>query len=121
MKKEKRKAIDGKLISPSKTSPGYFKYQFTIRESDGTTNIIPAYGKDMSDALERLVWSERLDKVNNNKTFNIFLLCAWLTSIIIPSIITSIKNEPFWIVISMCFSIILGILTVRLHKYFNKK
>ena len=61
--KTRRKAIDCTLIRESKDHPGYFKYQVTIQELDGTTHVVPAYGKDMEDALERLVWSERKEKI----------------------------------------------------------
>ena len=60
----KRKAIDCKLIESSKTSPGYHKYQITILEKDGIETTQPAYGKDMQDAISRLIWNERIDKVS---------------------------------------------------------
>ncbi len=115
--KQRRKAIEGKLIGESKTSPGYFKYQFTILELDGSKNILPAYGKDMEDALERLVWVERTE----NKPFNIVAISALLTVIIVPSIIAALTNNPFWIVCAFVLAITYGIVMVRLDKYFNKK
>ena len=115
--KQRRKAIEGKLIGESKTSPGYFKYQFTILELDGSKNILPAYGKDMEDALERLVWVEITEK----KPFNIVAISALLTVIIVPSIITALTNNPFWIVCAFVLAITYGIVMVRLDKYFNKK
>jgi hypothetical protein len=60
----KRKAIDCKLIESSKTSPGYHKYQITILEKDGIETTQPAYGKDMQDAISRLIWNERIYKVS---------------------------------------------------------
>lgn len=60
----KRKAVDCKLIEASKTSPGYHKYQITILEKDGIETTQPAYGKDMQDAISRLIWNERIDKVS---------------------------------------------------------
>lgn len=114
--KQRRKAIDGKMIEESKTSPGYFKYQFTILELDGSKNILPAYGKDMGDALERLVWVERVDK----KSFNVVLISALLTVIIIPSIIAAITNNWLFVIGSLVLAIIYGIVMVRVDKYFNK-
>ena len=58
MKKERRRAIHCEMLEASKTSPGYFKYQITIKEKDGSVNKVPAYGKDMQDAIERLIWNE---------------------------------------------------------------
>ena len=33
--KMRRKAIDCKMIGPSNSSPGYFKYEITIQEESG--------------------------------------------------------------------------------------
>ena len=61
---KKRKAIDCKLVRPSKSNPGYFKYEVTIEDIEGNTVKQPAYGKDMQDAISRLIWNERIDKVS---------------------------------------------------------
>lgn len=115
--KQRRKAIDAKLIGESKTSPGYFKYQFTILELDGTTHVMPAYGKDMEDALERLVWVERTEK----KPFSIIVITALLTIIIVPSIIAAVTSNPIWVLGALGLAITYGIVMVRVDKYFNKK
>ncbi len=115
--KQRRKAIEGKLIGESKTSPGYFKYQFTILEVDGTTHEVPAYGKDMEDALERLVWVERTEK----KPYNIMVISALLTIIIIPSIIAAMTSNPIWVLGALGLATLYGIVMVRVDKYFNKK
>ena len=115
--KNRRKAIEGKLIGESKTSPGYFKYQFTILELDGTTNVMPAYGKDMEDALERLVWVERTEK----KSFNAIIISALLTIIVVPAIIAGITGNPLWVIGALGMAVLFGIVMVRVDKYFNKK
>ena len=115
--KNRRKAIESKLIGESKTSLGYFKYLFTIQELDGTTNEIPAYGKDMEDALERLVWVER----SNKKPFSVVVISILLTMIVIPAIISALTNEPLWIIGSLALATLFGIVMVRVDKYFNKK
>ena len=74
----------------------------------------------MEDALERLVWSERKEKVIKKKATTPILIAAWLTTIIVPGIIASIRNEPTWILGALGFSIVLGIATVQVDKYFNK-
>jgi len=115
--KQRRKAIDGRMIEESKSSPGYFKYQFTILELDGTKNEVPAYGKDMEDALERLVWVERTDK----KPFNVVMIFALLSIILVPSIIAGTTNNPLWVLGGLCGAVVYGVVMVRLDKYFNKK
>lgn len=115
--KSRRKAIEGKLIGESKTSPGYFKYLFTIQEVDGTVHDMPAYGKDMEDALERLVWVER----SNKKPFNALVISVLLTIIVVPSIIAALTGNPLYVIGALVLATIFGIVMVRVDKYFNKK
>lgn len=58
-----RRAINGKLREESKDYPGYFKYEFEIREESGSITKIPVYGVDMQDALSRIVKEEKIRKV----------------------------------------------------------
>lgn len=118
--KARRKAIDCTLIRESKDHPGYFKYSVKIQEVDGTTHVVPAYGKDMEDALERLVWSERRDKVIKKKATTPILIAAWLTTIIVPSIIAAITDNPAWVLGALGLSILLAVAAVQVDKYFNK-
>lgn len=114
--KTRRKAVASELVEESKTNPGYFKYRFTIREVDGTEKVIPAYGKDMEDALERLTWTERSQK----KTYNIVAISALLTVVIVPSVIAGITNNMYWVIGSVSLSALFGIVMVRVDKYFNR-
>ena len=45
MKKVRRRAIHAELVRESKDNEGYFRYNITIKEVDGTEHIVPAYGK----------------------------------------------------------------------------
>jgi len=63
MKKVKAKAIHAKLRHESSTFNGYLKYEVTIENPDGSTEIVPAYGKDLQDALSRVVHDEKVMKV----------------------------------------------------------
>lgn len=57
----KRKVIRAELRKESETFPDYFKYEVDIQEKDGTiTEKVPAYGKDLQDALSRVVHDERV-------------------------------------------------------------
>ncbi len=115
--KNRRKAIEGKLVGESKTSPGYFKYLFTIQELDGTIHDMPAYGKDMEDALERLVWVER----SNTKTYYGLIISVLIAIIVVPAIISAITTNPMWIFGALIMGTIFGIVMVQVDKYFNKK
>jgi len=117
--KMRRKAIDCKLIGPSSSSPGYFKYEVTIEEESGKIHKEPAYGLDMQDAISRLVWTERVEKVNPKANI-ILVICAWSTSIIVPSIIATKTENPIWILVAFVLASLLTILTVQIEKYFNR-
>jgi len=117
--KMRRKAIDCKMIGPSSSSPGYFKYEVTIEEESGKIHKEPAYGLDMQDAISRLVWTERVEKVNPKANI-IIIICAWLTTIIVPSIIATKTENPIWILVAFVLASLLTFLTVQIEKYFNR-
>lgn len=58
----KQKVIDVKYRKGSETFPDWLKYEVTILNEDGTTELIPAYGKDLQDALSRVVHDQRVEK-----------------------------------------------------------
>lgn len=121
MAKNRRRAIHCDLIEASKTSPGYYKYQITIREKDGSEHIVPAYGKDMQDAIERLLWVERVEKVSSKKLTMPILVILWLNTIIIPGVISAQTNNPWWIVGAIGFSVVLAFITSGISKYLDNK
>ena len=114
-----RKAIDCKMVGPSTTSPGYFKYEVTIQEESGAIHKEPAYGVDMQDAISRLVWTERVEKVNP-KVNIVIIICAWLTTLIVPSIIAVNTNDPVWILVAFALAVVLGFLMIQLDNYFKR-
>jgi hypothetical protein len=72
----KKKAIKVEYRKDSESFPEWLKYEITILNEDGTTEKIPAYGKDLQDALSRVVHDERVDKIQN-KT-NLIPWWAWV-------------------------------------------
>ena len=74
----------------------------------------------MEDALERLVWSERKDKIVKKKATTPILVSAWLATIVVPAIMAALTNSPVWILAAMAFSIVLALAAVQVDKYFNK-
>lgn len=59
----KQKAIDVKYRKTSESFPDYLKYEITVLNEDGTTEVIPAYGKDLQDALSRVVHDDKVRKI----------------------------------------------------------
>jgi hypothetical protein len=95
--KTRRKATKAELIRESKDHPGYFKYKVTIEEVDGTIHDVPAYGKDMQDAVSRLVWNERIDKVTNTKAIMPLFAVLLLGVVAISGVIGVQNDNPLWI------------------------
>src|SRR6056300_229413 len=59
----KQKVINVEYRKHSNTFPDWMKYEVTILNEDGTTQKIPAYGKDLQDALYRVVHDKRVKQV----------------------------------------------------------
>ena len=59
----KQKVIDVKYRKDSQTFPKWMKYEITLLNEDGSTDHIPAYGKDLQDALSRVVHDTKLNKI----------------------------------------------------------
>lgn len=120
MKTERRRAIHCEMLEPSKTSPGYFKYQITIRELDGTEHIVPAYGKDMQDAIERLLWNERVETVMEKKsTIPIFVILG-LAIVGLCGVLSSIQNTPLWIIAGIGIVLLSALGINRIESYLKK-
>ena len=105
-KYNRRRAIDCQIVEKSKANPGYCKYMITISEKDGTVHKQPAYGKDMQDALSRLINTERTVKIEKkvmNNPFVFFLV--WLAVMTWPFLITDSHDTP-WFILYMFGSII---------------
>lgn len=104
--KKRRRAVHAELVRESKDNPGYFRYNITIRETDGREHIVPAYGYDMQDAIKRLVRVERGDKISEVYTKKIepitiiVMVVAWIFSVIMSLTLNDYKYA-FWSVISI--------------------
>lgn len=59
----KQKVINATYRKESKTFPDWLKYEVTLLNEDGSTETIPAYGKDLQDALSRVVHDKKVVEV----------------------------------------------------------
>lgn len=59
----KQKVINATYRKNSETFPDWLKYEVELLNEDGSVDTIPAYGKDLQDALSRVVHDKRVDKV----------------------------------------------------------
>ena len=63
--KQRSKAIHAELRKESKTFEGWLKYEVTIKHPNGDTEQVPAYGKDLQDALSRVVHDQKVTKLED--------------------------------------------------------
>jgi len=60
----RQKVIDVKYRKESKSFPDWMKYEITILNENGSTSKLPAYGKDLQDALSRVVHDNKVEKLH---------------------------------------------------------
>ena len=118
-KYDRRRALMCKLVRKSKSSRGYFRYDVTIGERDGKITRMPAYGKDMQDALQRLLWKQRTMKAE--KRFGMgWVFIAWVVTMGWPYFVMD-DATPLFLVCSMG-SVVLMMFTIAwFSNYINKK
>ena len=111
----KRKAIKAELRKESKTFPGYYKYELDIQEEDGSiTKAVPAYGKDLQDALQRTVKHDKIEKVErvfSNLPYWVMIVVFMIYMTALS--ITSLKSGEMWPLITGVASMVVIILGVQ--------
>jgi len=119
----RRRALDCKLVEKSKNNPGYLKYMVTIGEKDGSKNTQPAYGKDMQDALSRLLNKERTIKVEKKVMDNPFIFfLGWLLMMGWPILLgMDISSSPWFIVYGFLGILGLIVIVTWWNNYINKQ
>tara|TARA_R110000796_G_scaffold104971_1_gene214957 strand:+ start:131 stop:520 length:390 start_codon:yes stop_codon:yes gene_type:complete len=61
--KRRAKAIHAELRKESISFDGWLKYEVTIEHPNGDREKVPAYGKDLQDALSRVVHDKKIEKI----------------------------------------------------------
>ena len=116
----RRRALECKLIEKSKSSPGYLKYEVTIGEKDGTIHKQPVYGKDMQNALSRLLYQELTVKVERKlETSTGFIFLAWLFVMGTPVVFID-TDSPWFLVYVFGVVTTLVVTTVLWYNYIKK-
>jgi sulfite exporter TauE/SafE len=59
----KQKVINASYRKNSNSFPEWMKYEVELLNEDGSTEKIPAYGKDLQDALSRVVHDSKVEKL----------------------------------------------------------
>ena len=119
-KYSRRRAIDCKIVERSKSNPGYCKYNITIAELDGTVHTEPAYGKDMQDALSRLINNERTVKVERKiETHTGLIFLIWLVAMGTPAFFVD-HHTPWFLLYTFASLILLMIVAAWWYSYIKK-
>lgn len=95
----KKKAIEVKYRKTSESFPEYLKYEITILNEDGTTEVIPAYGKDLQDALNKVVHDHTVEVIEE-KTKSIpvyFWMLLWFGYLSILASLFMNTENPLYI------------------------
>jgi|TARA_R110001583_G_scaffold89061_1_gene230262 hypothetical protein len=120
-KYDKRRALFCKLLGKSKSYEGYYKYLVTIGEKDGTIHKQPVYGRDMQNALNRLMNKELTIKVEK-KLETGWVFFAWLFAMSWPALIygvNGIEGNMWWITLSLGSILVMTIIAVWWYNYVN--
>ena len=116
----RRRALECKFVEKSKNNPGYLKYMVTIGEKDGTKHTQPVYGKDMQDALSRLINKERTVKVERKLESNTGLIfLVWLIAMGIPAFFVD-QHTPWFLLYTFGSLILVMIVATWWYSYINK-
>ena len=99
---KRRRALVCKMVRKSTSNPEYFRYEVTVGELDGTITKHPVYGKDMQDAISRLINKERTEKIEKKMEKNplIFFL-IWMLVMAIPVIWHGDLTYTPWFILYM--------------------
>ena len=119
---DKRRALFCKLIKKSDSHKGYYKYLVTVGGKDGEITRHPVYGKDMQDAINRLIKKELTVKVEK-KLETGWVFFAWLFAMCWPALIygvNGIEGNMWWITLSLSSVFIMTMVAVWWYSYVNK-
>ena len=65
--KRRAKAIHAELRKGSTAFDGWLKYEVTIEYPNGKKEKVPAYGKDLQDALSRVAHDKKVEQLAKTK------------------------------------------------------
>jgi len=102
----KKKIINVTYRKESISFPDWMKYEITILNEDGSETIIPAYGKDLEDALSRVKHDTRVEIVQNTakKIPGLFWVVMWLLYMSGLTILHYEVDEPMIILGGLSFA-----------------
>lgn len=121
--KRRARAIHAELRKGSIAFDGWLKYEVTIEYPDGSREKVPAYGKDLQDALSRVAHDKKVEQVTKTK---IPLLTVLFVVALITSAFTAIGINVDALGASigpviLATIVVLSTLTISIANWFNFK
>lgn len=119
---DRRRALECKLVRESASHPGEYRFDLEIGDRDGRITKVPAYGKDMQDAISRHIWTERSIQIVRvfTKLQGWFIL-AWFISLAVPSYLAVKHNSPSFVFTGLGFSFLIFSIAMIINRYVNRK
>ena len=118
---KRRRAIHCKMIRKSVSNPEYFKYEVTVGNVDGSITNHPVYGKDMQNAISRLLNQERTIKIEKKmERYPFMFFVLWLAIMLAPVLITDAMYTP-WFILYMFGSFTLLFLIAGYWQHYLEK
>lgn len=120
----KKKVINVTYRKDSETFPNWMKYEVTLLNEDGTQETIPAYGKDLQDALSRVVHDDRVVQVSKvvNKIPIAVWVFTWLVAMTTSTILIMEHQEEFgdWVgLVYITAMMLITFTTLSISNWFN--
>lgn len=119
---DRKRALNCTLVRKSASHPGEFRYDLEIGDKDGKISHVPAYGKDMQDAISRHIWTERSVKIIRifTKLENWFA-AAWFLTLAIPASVAVYYDSPSWVYAGLSFSFLIFAIVIMFNRYTQKR
>ena len=118
----KAKVINVTYRKDSETFPKWMKYEIELLHEDGSTETIPAYGKDLQDALGRVVHDKKVEKLTEKVSkvpMGIWLM-LWFTYLGVL-IVGWNETNNHWILVGGLMGIIVVMLNLTWWGRFRNK
>jgi len=122
--KTQKIATNAVLRKESKSFPGWFKYEVTLKDSDGNETHIPAYGKDLQDALSRVIHDDKIKKYKFiiQKVPVLVWVAVWFVVLASVSMVCAAHKDVIGEYVGLIFTGTLGLLatlTFSINNWFT--
>ena len=103
----KRKIVNVTYRKESNAFPDWLKYEITILNSDGREEIVPAYGRDLEDAISRIKHDELVSKFEKtaDRIPSIVYLLSWVMFMTGVVSLHYALDEPLVIIYGLIFAV----------------